>query len=110
AHPDRYQGRRVQVEGRLVRRFRQDAIGKFPALVEAWAVSPAGDPFCLVFPATAGKSEPGPATVRFEGTFLKLIRYQGGDVARLAPLLVGPQAPVAAAPTATLPQQGHSPG
>jgi hypothetical protein len=108
SHPEKYKGRRVQVEGRVVRRFRQQPIGKFPALVEAWAVSPAGDPFCLVFPATSGKSEPGPATVRFEGTFLKLIRYQGGDVARLAPLLVGPRAPVPA-PAQSSPRQGGNP-
>ena len=54
-HPERYQGRRVRVEGRVARRFRQGAFGTFPPLVEAWAVSPAGDPFCLVFPASTGK-------------------------------------------------------
>ena len=51
-HPETYRGRRVQVEGRVVRRFRQGAFGTFPPLDEVWAVSPAGDPFCLVFPAT----------------------------------------------------------
>src|SRR5699024_4723036 len=52
-HADRYEGKRVRVQGRVVRRFRQGAFGTFPPLVEAWAVSPAGDPFCLVFPAPA---------------------------------------------------------
>lgn len=109
-HPDSYKGRRVQVEGRIVRRFRQEPFGKFPALVEAWAVSPAGDPICLVFPAAAaGKSDPGPPTVRFEGTFLKMIRYQGGDVARLAPLIVGPHAPIPA-PASPSQQPERSPG
>jgi hypothetical protein len=43
-------GRRVRVEGRVARVFRQGAVGDFPALVQLWAFSPAGDPFCLVFP------------------------------------------------------------
>jgi hypothetical protein len=31
--------------------------------------------------------------VRFEGVFLRSIRYQGGDSARLAPLVVGDRPP-----------------
>jgi hypothetical protein len=97
-HPERHQGRRVRVEGRVVRRFRQEAFGTFPPLVEAWAVSPAGDPFCLIFPAPTGPSGPGTdpapgASVRFEGTFLRRLRYQGGDTDRLAPLIVGDRPP-----------------
>ena len=33
-------------------------------------------------------------TVRFTGTFLKMVRYAAGDGARLAPLVVGDQPPV----------------
>ncbi|MEA2630651.1 MAG: hypothetical protein QOE66_870 [Chloroflexota bacterium] len=96
-HPATYRGRRVQVEGRVFRRFRQGAFGTFPPLEEAWSFSPAGDPFCLVFPETPTDAKaPGQAgQVRFVGTFLKLVEYQGSDGPRLAPLIVGPAAPVA---------------
>jgi hypothetical protein len=88
--PERHRGRLVRVEGRLVRRFRQEAFGTFPPLVEAWAVSPAGDPFCLVFPDGESPASPPLGTpVRFVGTFLKRVRYQAGDGPRLAPLIVG---------------------
>ena len=102
-HPATYQGRRVQVQGRLVRRFRQGSFGTFPPLEEAWVFSPSGDPFCLVFPATRDpretQSEPKTKTsaaagsVRFAGTFLRLIQYQGADGPRRAPLIVGPAPP-----------------
>ena len=36
--------------------------------------------------------------VRFTGTFLKMVRYAGGDGARLAPLIVGDRLPMAIAP------------
>jgi hypothetical protein len=97
-HPAAYQGRRVRVEGRLVRRFRQGAFGTFPPLEEAWLTSPKGDPFCLVFPAAAQAEIPvSSQALSFTGTFLKLVEYQGGDGQRLAPLIVGPAPPVAAA-------------
>jgi hypothetical protein len=100
-HPDRYERKRVRVEGRVERRFRQGALGTFPPLVEAWAVNSAGDPFCLVFPdpkrrpetAVADDAAPG-ALVRFEGVFLRQVRYQATDTARLAPLIVGDRPPV----------------
>jgi hypothetical protein len=117
---DDFRGRRVTVQGRVVRTFRQGPLGSFPALVEAWITSPAGDPFCVVFPQPglidekqAGSGEaivaptekpaggsradvrPGPGrTVRFTGTFLKVVRYVGADGARLAPLIVGDGQPV----------------
>jgi hypothetical protein len=99
-HPDRFEGRRVRVEGTLTRRFRQAAVGTFPALVEAWAVSPTGDPFCLVFPeARAALAEPPlGSVVTFEGTFLRKVRYQGSDTARLAPLVVGDRPPTVKSP------------
>ena len=92
--PEAFRGRRVSVEGRVVRRFRQPALGTFPPLVEAWAVTPTGDPLCLVYPDLPAPNEPNSrATVRFEGVFLRTIRYQGGDSDRLAPLVVGDKAP-----------------
>jgi hypothetical protein len=104
-HAPTYQGRRVQVHGRLMRRFRQASFGTFPPLEEAWVFSPAGDPFCLVFPApqetekreteTKRKAPATAGSVRFAGTFLKLLVYQGADGPRRAPLIVGPAPPVA---------------
>jgi hypothetical protein len=109
--PDGFRGRRVTIQGRVERIFRQGPIGSFPALAEVWIVSPAGDPFCLVVPNDSGAGilpandheledraipdaipEQG-KTVRFSGTFLKMVRYAGGDGARLAPLVVGDRPP-----------------
>jgi hypothetical protein len=78
-HPATYQGRRVQVEGRLVRRFRQGSFGTFPPLEEAWVFSPSGDPFCLVFPAAPETGTRVSEPLRFTGTFLKLIEYKAAD-------------------------------
>ena len=39
-------------------------------------------------------------TVRFTGTFLKMVSYAGGDGARLAPLVVGDRLPVRRRPQA----------
>jgi hypothetical protein len=88
----------VQVTGRIARSFHQSAIGGFPALMEAWLSTPAGDLLCVVFPAEAGPKVG--ESVNFTGTFLKSIRYAGGDQARLAPLIVGnrPPEPVRAEP------------
>ena len=102
-HPERFQGRRVEVSGRIERLFRQGPIGDFPALEQAWAVSPAFDPFCLVYPKPQdGRGPRYGATVRFSGTFLKVVRYQGGDGPRLAPLIVGDRPPDAAPETTAL--------
>ena len=103
-HPGTFRGRRVTVQGRVERVFRQGPVGTFPSLVEAWLFSTAGDPFCVVFPRSgatiAGDREPGVLAagrrVRFTGTFLKMIRYTGGDGPRLVPMIVGEQPPRAA--------------
>lgn len=97
SHPERYRGRRVRVEGRVVRRFHQAAVGAFPPLSETWIVNHEGDPICLVcpMPEDRERSEIGPGkTVRFVGIFLRQVRYSGGDSARLAPLIIGGRAPV----------------
>lgn len=114
-------GRRVTIQGRVERIFRQAAVGQFPPLAEVWIVSPAGDPFCLVFaqhePTTGNdqrdqKNRPDVQsgkqkdqdirravpevgqTVRFTGTFLKMVSYVAPDGKRLAPLIVGDRPPV----------------
>jgi hypothetical protein len=110
--PERFRGRRVTVRGRIQRIFRQGPVGQFPALAEIWISSPVGDPCCLIGPQindtmasttdtqaalTTGSPRALPeigATVRFTGTFLKLVRYAASDVARLAPLIVGDRLPV----------------
>ena len=92
--PDEFRGRRVAVSGRVTTVFHQGAVGTFPPLAEVWVFTAASDPFCLVFPETAEKPAPKPGiVVDFEGTFLRKIRYRGGDVDRLAPLIVGPEPP-----------------
>lgn len=93
-HPERFARRRVAVEGRARRRFRQGAIGEYPPLVELWLLSDRGDPTCLVYPEpTDGDPTPLGGTVRFVGTYQRRITYKSGDVDRLAPLVVGPEAP-----------------
>jgi hypothetical protein len=135
-HPDVFRGRRVTIQGHVARIFRQGPVGSFPALAEVWITSPAGDPFCVVFPQP-GAPDQGAAdsravsggdglvleesrtdgeraafvpelgrTVHFTGTFLKMVRYAGGDGARLAPLIVGDRLPVA---VASKTGSGHSP-
>jgi hypothetical protein len=109
-HPEHYQGQRVRVEGRVQRRFRQEAFGTFPPLVESWVVSPAGDPFCLVFPDPLARpaddpSAPG-ALVVFEGVFLRQVRYRGGDAPRLAPLIVGDRTPTVTSAAPPKPNPG----
>lgn len=94
AQPERFQGKRVKVDGRVVRIFRQGAVGTFPPLTEAWTVSQAGDPLCLVFAAQPDKPTPRVGDeVEFTGTFLRLIPYEGKDSRRLAPLIVGDRPP-----------------
>lgn len=91
--PDEFRGVRVRVAGRVVRIFRQDAVGSFPALVEAWIEEPPGDLLCLVFPAPdreAGVAKG--ASVAFTGVYLRRVRYQA-EGERLTPLIVGPDAP-----------------
>jgi len=98
-HPEAHRGRPVRVSGSVVRRFRQPPVGEFPALAEVWIVTPEGDPFCLVHPEASAKAAPRLGDpVRFSGVFLRRIRYEGRDAARLAPLIVGNGAPVVVTP------------
>jgi hypothetical protein len=92
--PEAYLGRRVAIEGRAARRFRQPSIGEYPPLVELWIASRVGNPTCVVYPDPEG-GDPTPlgATVRFVGTYQKRLEYRASDEPRLAPLLVGPEPP-----------------
>jgi hypothetical protein len=110
--PEVFRGRRVMVEGRIQRIFRQGPVGDFPALAEIWIASATGDPFCLVIPLktdafgvsshiqnagaeAATKELPRLGqSVRFTGIYLKMVRYAADDADRLAPLVVGNQPPV----------------
>jgi hypothetical protein len=91
---DTLKGRRVEVRGRIERIFRQGPVGRFPALVQAWAFSPSGDPFCLVYPANSNQGPGLGAEARFTGTFLKVVEYPAGDGPRLAPMIVGDRVPL----------------
>jgi hypothetical protein len=110
--PDEFRGRRVRVVGRVLRTFRQDAVGSFPALVEAWIEQPPGDLLCLVFPAPTREVDSWKgAAVQFVGVSLRRVRYQA-EGERLAPLIVGPEAPTieepAPPPTPESPPAGWS--
>ena len=92
-HPGEHRGRRVIVSGRVVRIFRQGAVGDFPALVEAWIEEPPGNLFCAVFePRPDADVEIG-RLVSFTGVFLRRVRYEAGGGSRLAPLIVGAEPP-----------------
>ena len=88
-----WQGKRVRLEGIVRRRFRQEAVGRFPALGEFWVETDSGDWVCGVSPGNTGMVETGDR-VSLEGRFLRLIRYRSMDGDRLAPLVVGHDAPV----------------
>ena len=100
-HPDVWKGHRVQVRGKLVRVFRQDAVGGFPPLVEAWLSTSWGDLLCTVFP-TGSVPELG-REAAFTGTYLRTIRYAGTDQPRLAPCVVGDRPPELLTPASTPP-------
>lgn len=92
--PAEHRGGRVTVSGRVRAVFHRPSFGSFPPLAEVWAFTPSQDPLCLVFPESgAAKAPRVGAEVRFEGTFLRRVRYNGGDGDRLAPLVVGPAPP-----------------
>lgn len=93
--PKAYEGRRVQVEGRLMRQFSGPSAGELPERVESWIATESGDLICLVSLASSQRENPGPHStpLQFDGTFLGLIDYESGDVTRRAPLVVGPTQP-----------------
>jgi hypothetical protein len=94
-HEDDWKGRRVTVEGRIVRRFSQPAIGPFPALTETWILTGGDNPLCLVYPVPEPSSSDAPvgARVRFAGWSLGHVTFAASDQPRLAPLIAGPEPP-----------------
>lgn len=89
-HPETFAGSPLRIQGRVARRFRQPRMAEFPALSELWVMDESQNPFCLLVPSDRqGDSEPG-RVIRFNGVFLRLIRYEGSDGNRIAPLIVGP--------------------
>ena len=105
--PGVWKGRRVEVAGRIARRFTQGAWGDLPALAEVWIVDARQGPLCLIHPLDAppggnGSSPPAPRRgdwVTFRGISIRPLRY--GATAdgrqRVAPLLAGPASPVPSA-------------
>lgn len=102
-----WEGRDVTIEGRVVRQFRQPAVGSFPPLVEVWIASTTGNLTCGVFP-DRGPIPTRAGAIRLTGRYLWRIRYESADGPREAPLLVGaePATAVADPPRATLPRAG----
>lgn len=94
-HPRALQGRRVVVEGRIVRMFHQGPVGEFPALVELWLAAAAGDLMCATCPEPEAELLPQSGQwVAFTGTYFRRITYPARDGPRSAPLLVGPGPPI----------------
>lgn len=60
--PDVFRGRRITIQGRVARIFRQGPVGSFPPLAEVWVTTPAGDPFCMVFPQPGSTDGDHPQT------------------------------------------------
>lgn len=87
--PDDFLGKRVTVSGRVAREFSAPASGELPARIEFWLVQDDGNLICAVVPRADGTSL-ADRHVEICGTSLGLVRYQSGDVTRLAPLIVGP--------------------
>jgi hypothetical protein len=90
--PEKYQGRRVVIRGRLARRFSQPPVGNFPALDEDWIFDDQQNPFCAVSFREFSRGAVGDR-VEFTGTFLRLARYRASDGDRLAPVLAGVRGP-----------------
>lgn len=91
SEPKSHRGRKIEVSGRVARVFRAPAQGELPPRIEIW-VDQGENLLCVVVPDRVppdGLVRPG-RVVAISGTFLGSVRYSGGDVERLAPLIVGP--------------------
>lgn len=91
SEPKSYRGRIVEISGRVARVFRAPAQGELPSRIEVW-VNQGENLLCVVVPdRVLGKELVRPGQfVAISGTFFGSVRYSGGDVERLAPLIVGP--------------------
>ena len=100
-HDRAYRNHRVSLQGRIVRRFSQPAAGGFPALTEFWVVNDRGEPMCVVVPTptTVAQDVPSNSVARFQGTYLRPIRYPAAGGDRVAPLVVASSGPEEAKPS-----------
>lgn len=93
--PELYRGVPVHLLGSALRVLRyQSKLSPKGWLYEAWVITPdaARVPYCCVFEDAPEGLPIGPNVserVVFNGYFLKIMKYQAGDVARGAPVLVG---------------------
>lgn len=91
SEPKSYRGRTVEVSGRVARIFRAPAQGELPPRIELW-IAQGTNLLCVVLPDRSrdGELVREGGFVSISGTSLGVTRYSGGDVERLAPLIVGP--------------------
>jgi hypothetical protein len=93
--PEQYRGVPVHLLGTAMRVLRfESKLSKTGWLYEAWIVTPEASryPYSCVFEDVPEGFPLGPSVserVVFNGYFLKLMKYQAGDVPRGAPVLVG---------------------
>ena len=93
--PELYRGVPIHIQGSAMRVIRYEAkMSKTGWLYEAWIVTPDARrvPYCCVFeeppegfPLGGNVSE----RVVFNGFFLKIMKYEAGDITRGSPVLVG---------------------
>ena len=84
---DEFRGQPVEVSGRVVKRFANPAIGELPAREEIWLIQ-GQNLICTVVRKVGNDARIG-QDVKVAGIALGQIKYQSGDVLRLAPLVVG---------------------
>jgi hypothetical protein len=116
--PEQYRGVPVHLLGTAMRVLRfESKLSKTGWLYEAWVVTPDATryPYSCVFEEAPDGFPLGPNVaerVVFNGYFLKIMKYQAGDVPRGAPVLVGKigwDAPATAAAPAAPPGARQSP-
>ena len=94
--PELYRGVPIHLLGTAMRVLRYESkLSKTGWLYEAWIVTPDARKFpysCVFEERSGGLSRWAPNVserVVFNGYFLKIMKYQAGDVARGSPVLVG---------------------
>ena len=90
ANPGDFRGKRVEVSGRVARRFEAPSSQSLPARQELW-LDQGGNLLCVVVPLGEAPVEFG-REVRVAGVSFGLIEYRGRDARRMAPLVVGNRA------------------
>lgn len=85
----------LKIHGRVIRRFRREAVGQFPALQELW-IRTDDDGLIVVTtkaPQSGANQSPNDPTkpgsdVALTGYFLRKVQYEAEDSARIAPWIV----------------------